>query len=160
MRRTMTPQQIFEKLKEQFGDRVLELTENVDPFIRVSADAIAEIGRFLRDDEAMRFESLMCLSGVDYPEHLSLVYHLFSSTHRHKITLKAELGRENPRLPTVEGVWRVANWHERETYDMFGVVFEGHSDLRRILCPDDWEGWPLRKDYQVQEYYRGIRVEV
>lgn len=156
----MTPQEIFDRLKEKFGNRVLDLTENVDPFIRVSADAIAEIGLYLRDDEAMGFESLMCLSGVDYPEHLSLVYHLFSSAHRHKITLKADLGREDPGLPTVEGVWRVANWHERETYDMFGIVFEGHSDLRRILCPDDWEGWPLRKDYEVQEYYRGIRVEV
>ena len=156
----MTPQEIFDRLKEKFGNRVLDLTENVDPFIRVSADAIAEIGLFLRDDEAMGFESLMCLSGVDYPEHLSLVYHLFSSAHRHKITLKTDLGREDPSLPTVEGVWRVANWHERETYDMFGIVFEGHSDLRRILCPDDWEGWPLRKDYEVQEYYRGIRVEV
>lgn len=156
----MTPQEIFDRLKEKFGNRVLDLTENVDPFIRVSADAIAEIGLYLRDDEAMGFESLMCLSGVDYPEHLSLVYHLFSSAHRHKITLKTDLGREDPGLPTVEGVWRVANWHERETYDMFGIVFEGHSDLRRILCPDDWEGWPLRKDYEVQEYYRGIRVEV
>ncbi len=156
----MTPQEIFDRLKEKFGNRVLDLTENVDPFIRVSADAIAEIGLYLRDDEAMGFESLMCLSGVDYPEHLSLVYHLFSSAHRHKITLKTDLGREDPSLPTVEGVWRVANWHERETYDMFGIVFEGHSDLRRILCPDDWEGWPLRKDYEVQEYYRGIRVEV
>lgn len=156
----MTPQEIFDRLKEKFGNRVLDLTENVDPFIRVSADAIADIGLYLRDDEAMGFESLMCLSGVDYPEHLSLVYHLFSSAHRHKITLKTDLGREDPCLPTVEGVWRVANWHERETYDMFGIVFEGHSDLRRILCPDDWEGWPLRKDYEVQEYYRGIRVEV
>lgn len=156
----MTPQEIFDRLKEKFGNRVLDLTENADPFIRVSADAIADISLYLRDDEAMGFESLMCLSGVDYPEHLSLVYHLFSSAHRHKITLKTDLGREDPSLPTVEGVWRVANWHERETYDMFGIVFEGHSDLRRILCPDDWEGWPLRKDYEVQEYYRGIRVEV
>ncbi len=156
----MTPQEIYDRMKEAFDDRVLDLTENVDPFIRVRADAIAEIGQFLRDDDAMRFESLMCLSGVDYPEHLTLVYHLFSTSRRHTITLKAEVGRDDPRVPTVEGIWRVANWHERETYDMFGVVFDGHSDLRRILCPDDWEGWPLRKDYQVQEYYRGIRVEV
>jgi NADH-quinone oxidoreductase subunit C len=156
----MTPQEIYDRLKAKFADRVLDLTQNVDPFIRVRADAIAEIGLYLRDDEAMGFESLMCLSGVDYPEHLTLVYHLFSTSCRHKITLKADVGRDGPRVPTVEGIWRVANWHERETYDMFGIVFDGHSDLRRILCPDDWEGWPLRKDYQVQEYYRGIRVEV
>jgi NADH-quinone oxidoreductase subunit C len=156
----MTPQEIFDRLKATFGDRVLDLTENVDPFIRVNAGAIAEIGLYLRDDEAMRFESLMCLSGVDYPQHLTVVYHLFSTPLGHKITLKTAVGRDDPRLPSVEGVWRVANWHERETYDMFGIVFDGHSDLRRILCPDDWEGWPLRKDYEVQEYYRGIRVEV
>jgi NADH-quinone oxidoreductase subunit C len=156
----MTPQEIYDRLKTKFADQVLDLTQNVDPFIRVRADAIAEIGLYLRDDEAMGFESLMCLSGVDYPEHLTLVYHLFSTSCRHKITLKADVGRDGPRVPTVEGIWRVANWHERETYDMFGIVFDGHSDLRRILCPDDWEGWPLRKDYQVQEFYRGIRVEV
>ena len=156
----MTPQEIFDRLKEKFADRVLDLAENVDPFVRVKADAIQEIGLYLRDDETMRFESLMCLSGVDYPEHLTVVYHLFSTSRGHKITLKAEVGRDEPHVPTVEGIWRVANWHERETYDMFGIVFDGHSDPRRILCPDDWEGWPLRKDYQVQEYYRGIRVEV
>ena len=156
----MTPQEIFDRLKSTFGDRVLDLTENVDPFIRVNAGAIAEIGLYLRDDEAMRFESLMCLSGVDYPKHLAVIYHLFSTSLGHKITLKTEVGRDDPHVPSVEGVWRVANWHERETFDMFGIVFDGHGDLRRILCPDDWEGWPLRKDYEVQEYYRGIRVEV
>ncbi|MDA0748599.1 MAG: NADH-quinone oxidoreductase subunit C, partial [bacterium] len=146
--------------KEKFGDRVIDFTENVDPFVRVQPAAIAEVSAFLLDDEEMRFESLMCLSGVDYPEHLTVVYHLFSTPHRQKITLKVEVEREDPHVPTVEQVWRVANWHERETYDMFGIVFDGHSDLRRILCPDDWEGWPLRKDYKVQEYYRGIKVEV
>ncbi len=156
----MTIQEIFDKLKEEFGDQVIDLTENVDPFIRVKAEAIADIGTFLRDDKEMRFESVMCLSGVDYPEHLTVVYHLFSTPHRHKVVLKVEVEREDPHVPTVENVWHVANWHERETYDMYGIVFDGHSDPRRILCPDDWEGFPLRKDYQVQEYYRGIRVEV
>ena len=158
----MIPQEIFDKLREKFGDRAIDLieTENVDPSIRVKAKAIAEIGAFLHDDGEMKFESLMCLSGVDYPEHLTVVYHLFSTPHRHRIVLKVEVEREDPHVPTVETIWRVANWHERETYDMYGVVFDGHSDLRRILCPDDWEGFPLRKDYQVQEYYRGIKVEV
>ena len=156
----MTPQEIFDKLKEKFGDQVIDLVDNVDPFIRVKAEAIGEIGLYLRDDEAMKFESLMCLSGVDYPAHLTVVYHLFSTPHRHRVVLKVEVEREDPHVPTVERVWSVANWHERETYDMYGIVFDGHSDLRRILCPDDWEGFPLRKDYQVQEYYRGIKVEV
>lgn len=156
----MTPQEIFDALQAKFGDAILDLTENIDPWIRVKPESIAEVCQFLHDDPSTEFESLMCLSGVDYDDHLSVVYHLGSSSHKHKIAIKVEMGREDPHVPTVESVWRVANWHEREAYDMFGIVFDGHSDLRRILCPDDWEGWPLRKDYQVQEYYRGIRVEV
>jgi NADH-quinone oxidoreductase subunit C len=156
----MTAQGIFGKLQERFGERVIDFTENVDPFIRVQAASIAEIGLYLRDDEAMAFESLMCLGGVDYPEHLTVVYHLFSTAHRHRIVIKVEVERENPRVPTVEHIWKVANWHEREAYDMFGVVFDGHSDLTRILCPEDWEGFPLRKDYVAQETYRDMKVEV
>tara|TARA_Y100000588_G_scaffold127149_2_gene139373 strand:+ start:7558 stop:8034 length:477 start_codon:yes stop_codon:yes gene_type:complete len=157
---SMTPQEIFDALKSQFGDVIIDLTENVDTWIRVKPGSIADVCVFLHDDEAMKFESLMCLSGVDYEEHLSVVYHLSSSSHRHRITLKVEVPRDDPHVPTVEHLWLVANWHEREAYDMFGIVFDGHSDLRRILCPDDWEGHPLRKDYQVQEFYRGIKVEV
>lgn len=157
-----TSQEICDALKNSFGDKVIDLTEatGVDPFIRIEADAVADVCTFLRDDEDLAFESLSCLSGVDYPEHLTVVYHLFSTAHRHSIVIKTEMGREDPHVPTVEGVWKVANWHERETYDMYGIIFDGHSDLVRILCPDDWEGWPLRKDYKVQEYYRGVRVEV
>ena len=157
-----TPQEIHDSLKAKFGDKVIDLTETsgVDPYIRVHADVVGDLCAFLSDDEEMAFESLACLSGVDYPEHLTVVYHLFSTPHLHSIVIKTEVGRDDPHVPTVEGVWKVANWHERETYDMFGIVFDGHSDLVRILCPDDWEGWPLRKDYKVQEYYRGIRVEV
>lgn len=156
----MTPQEIFDALQAKFGDAILDLTENIDPWIRVKPESIAEVCEFLHADPSTDFESLMCLSGVDYDDHLSVVYHLGSSSHKHKIVIKVEMGREDPHVPTVESVWHVANWHEREAYDMYGIVFDGHSDLRRILCPDDWEGWPLRKDYQVQEYYRGIRVEV
>jgi NADH-quinone oxidoreductase subunit C len=156
----MTPQEIFDNLQAEFGDGIIDFTENVDPWIRVTPEAIASVCHYLRNDPDHDFESLMCLSGVDYEDHLTVVYHLGSYAKKHKIALKVEVGREEPKVPTVEAVWRAANWHEREAYDMFGIVFEGHSDLRRILCPDDWEGWPLRKDYKVQEYYRGIKVEV
>ncbi len=156
----MTSQEIFEKLRSEVGEKVIDLTDNVDPFIRVRPDAVAEVAALLAGQDAMAFESLMCLSGVDYDDHLTVVYHLFSTRHRHKVVLKVEVEREDPHVPTVERVWRVANWHEREAYDMYGIVFDGHSNLRRILCPDDWEGFPLRRDYEVQEYYRGIKVEV
>ena len=156
----MTSQEIFEKLETKFGDQIIDLTENVDPWIRVKPEAIADVCQYMLTDSDLDFESLMCLSGVDYEDHMTVVYNLGSYAKKHKITLKVEVGREEPKVPTVEAVWRVANWHEREAYDMYGIVFEGHSDLRRILCPDDWEGWPLRKDYKVQEYYRGMKVEV
>ena len=156
----MTPQEIFENLETKFGDQIIDLTENVDPWIRVKPEAIADVCQYMLTDSDLDFESLMCLSGVDYEDHMTVVYNLGSYAKKHKITLKVEVGREEPKVPTVEAVWRVANWHEREAYDMYGIVFEGHSDLRRILCPDDWEGWPLRKDYKVQEYYRGMKVEV
>ncbi|MEE2754732.1 MAG: NADH-quinone oxidoreductase subunit C [Candidatus Latescibacterota bacterium] len=156
----MTPQEIFDNIQATFGDQIIDLNENVDPWIRIKPEAIADVCWYMRNNGDLDFESLMCLSGVDFEDHMTVVYHLGSSSHKHKIALKVEVGRDVPKVPTVERVWRIANWHERETYDMYGIVFEGHSDLRRILCPDDWEGYPLRKDYQVQEFYRGIKVEV
>jgi NADH-quinone oxidoreductase subunit C len=88
-----------------------------------------------------------------------VVYHLFSYTHNQQIVLKVDLPRDNPKIPTVEGVWKVANWFEREVYDLFGVIFDGHSDLRRIMLPEDWTGYPLRKDYVEQEEYDGISTQ-
>jgi NADH-quinone oxidoreductase subunit C len=118
-----------------------------------------DVALFLRDDDQMQFDVLMCLSGVDYTGgKLGVVYHLHSMKRNHKITLKTEVMREHPRVASVQAVWRTANWHEREAYDLFGIVFDGHPDLRRILLPDDWEGYPLRKDYQVPEFYNGMKV--
>ena len=78
--------------------------------------------------------------------------------HRHSIEIRIACAGKNPKIPSVESVWRIGDWFERETYDMFGIEFQGHRDLRRILLPDDWDGWPLRKDYEVQETYHGIMV--
>ena len=78
--------------------------------------------------------------------------------HLNNIEIRIKVPIENPEIPSVEKIWRVADWFERETYDMFGIVFSSHSDLRRILLPEDWEGWPLRKDYEVQETYHGIVI--
>ena len=85
-------------------------------------------------------------------------YNLHSMKHLHKIEVRIKVTNDKPNIPSVEQVWRVADWFERETYDMFGINFIGHRDLRRILLPEDWEGWPLRKDYQEQETYHGIVV--
>ena len=158
----MTSEDIYTKLKEEFGDSVLSLEEVVlDSFILIAPDATADIARYLAEEDELAFDSLMCLSGVDLgvkEENLEIVYHLFSMTHRHTVVLKTILSKEDPHIPSVEHIWKTANWHEREAYDLYGITFEGHSDLRRILMPEDWEGYPLRKDYKDPEFYRGMRV--
>lgn len=155
----MTTQEIHQQLTARFGELVGPLSEGVDPACVVAVDAIADVCRWLRDQPGIELTSLMCLSATDDKAKLGVVYNLQSMQHRHRITLKVELtDRDKPRVPSVAGVFGTANWHEREAYDMMGIVFTGHPDLRRILCPEDWEGWPLRKDYVVQEYYRGLRV--
>lgn len=157
----MTPEQIHQKLQAKFGEDILEFNPDaLDPFVQVNPARILEVATFLKRTPELSFHALMCLSGMDYgaDENLGVVYSLHSIEHNHKITIRVELPRENPMLPSVETVWRTADWHEREAFDLFGIQFQGHRDLRRILCPDDWEGYPLRKDYIVQEFYHGIRV--
>jgi len=151
---------IFELLQGKFGDAVAELQSEAvrPPFVVVSAASLPEIARFLRDDPAMKFDSLMCLSGVDCKDRFAVAYHLHSLAHRHYIGLKVFLPRESPSLPSVDDVWPAANFMERETFDLFGIVFEGSKDLRRILLPEDWEGHPLRKDYKYPESYHGVKL--
>ena len=106
------------------------------------------------------FDQLECITGIDTGDDgpLQSRYNLHSMELRHKIEVIISLDRDNPSVESIEQIWRIGDWFERETYDMFGIVYEGHRDLRRILCPDDWEGWPLRKDYELQETYHGIMV--
>ena len=155
---------VHQKLQERFGERLLHFEEKaLQPWVVVAAEAIAEVAAYCKSDPDLRFDNLMCLSAVDYPKEtpprMETVYHLFSYAHRHQIVLKVHLPREGASVQTVEGVWGVANWHEREAYDMFGIVFEGHSDLRRILLPDDWQGHPLRKDWVDPDFYNGMHVK-
>ncbi len=156
----MKPNEIFTKLKVHFGEEILELIENPpsDSYILVKAQKIDEICQFLRDDDALHFDYLTLLSGLDLKENLGIVYHLFSMKHKHRLVVKTQVSKENPTLPTIERIWRTADWHEREAYDMFGIIFNGHHNLIRILCPYDWEGYPLRKDYKEPEEYHGNKV--
>ncbi len=157
----MIPQEIHAALQQKFPGAILDakLDGVIDPFIRVAPDRIRDIALFLRDDAQMLFDSLMCLSGIDYTGgKLGVVYHLNSTGLTHKIVLKVDVTVENPHCQSVESVWKTANWHEREAFDLYGILFDGHPDLRRILMPDDWEGHPLRKDYQVPQFYHGMKV--
>ena len=136
----------------------LESGESGQPWIKVPADNIKDVSKILRDDEELRFDTLMCLSGLHYPaeEELGVAYHIHSTSLKHTLALKVRVPEEDPVIPSIEMIWKTADWHEREAYDMVGIRFSDHPDLRRILCPDDWEGFPLRKDYTPQEFYRGV----
>jgi NADH-quinone oxidoreductase subunit C len=158
----MQPAEIFSRLEKQFSVKVSGFKADVpEPYLFVGAEAIVEVCRFLRDDADLKFEVLSDQTAVDWPkeEKIQLVYHLYSYSGRRQIVLKVDLPRDNPKIATVENIWKVANWFEREIFDLFGVLFEGHSDLRRILLPEDWEGYPLRKDYIEQEEYDGISTQ-
>jgi len=102
----------------------------------------------LRNHAQLNFDYLFCLTCVDWKTHFTMVYHLTSTIHRDSIVIKANLDRENPEIETVSDIWRTAEFHEREVYDLFGVKFLHHPDLRRLFLTDEWKGWPLRKDYE------------
>jgi len=174
----MTSQEITAILEERFGAKIkAKKLDTLDPWVVVEPGDLVEVCRFLRDEPRLQFDLLNCISGVDYFEpdkakapkagfepHMEVVYHLSSFNKRHRFVLKVMLPRwkENkegqlPEVPTVTGIWRAADWHEREVYDLSGVWFVGHPDPRRILLSEDWEGHPLRKDYVFPLEYHGIR---
>ncbi|MGH9932254.1 MAG: NADH-quinone oxidoreductase subunit C [Pyrinomonadaceae bacterium] len=122
----------------------------------VSAQHIVEVCAAFKADPDAKFDFLADLCGADRgveeEPRFEVNYHLFSTTKHHRLRLKVLLDETNVHVPTVTGVWRTANWHERETFDLFGIVFDGHPDLRRILLPDDWQGFSLRKDFPLRGY--------
>ena len=175
----MTPADIHQKLVSKFGSRITgSKFDTLDPWIEVAPEAIAEVAAFLKADADLQFDALNNLSGVDYLEpdpkkvakyghepHVEVVYHLYSYTHKHWIVIKVKLPRwkgdkagELPEVPTVSHVWAIADWHERETFDLVGIHFTGHPNLKRILCAEDWAGHALRKDYEFPLEYHGVRA--
>ena len=150
-------------IHEKFGTAVSAFDDNETmPFFEVLDTGLwPEIALFMRDHARLKFNYMACLTGMDYLAEgkLGIVCNLESLTlFNHKLAVKVKCARDGGSIPSVACVWHTANWHEREAYDMFGMLFAGHPDFRRILCPDDWEGFPLRKDYKVQESYHGIQV--
>ncbi len=148
---------IRKKIAEKFPDSLDD--KQSDEWIQLKPENWLKIASWLHSDNELYFDSLQCNTGMDLGEGiLESRYNLHSMKHLHKIEVRIKVNRDKPNIPSVEQIWRVADWFERETYDMFGINFIGHRDLRRILLPEDWEGWPLRKDYQEQETYHGIVV--
>ena len=150
-------QEIAQKIEKKFP-KSIDGDQN-EKWIQIKPENWFEVANYLKSDKDLLFDSLQCNTGVDTGEgFLESRYNLHSMKFLNSIEIRIKVSIENPEIPSVEKIWRVADWFERETYDMFGIVFSSHSDLRRILLPEDWEGWPLRKDYEVQETYHGIVI--
>jgi len=163
----------FEELRDfivaQFGGEVIvsEKPDNLQPYLVLQTERLAEVCLELHDNEQTYFDFLSCVTGIDNgPEAgtMEVAYNLYSIPYDHHLMLKVIVPRNTapeepiPTVPTVSHIWRTADWHEREIFDLLGIYFKDHPDMRRILCSADWEGHPLRKDYKLQDYYHGIKV--
>lgn len=156
----MNPKEIFDRLQAEGVAGVVEYIEGpVDPSIRVEPEHLPAVLEHLKDDPACLFDQLSLVSGVEYEDRFESIYHLLSVRLKHELVVKAHLGKEDPSVPTVSGIHPTANWHERETYDLVGIRFDGHPDLRRIYLPDGWKGHPLRRDYEFPKKFNGMPLE-
>jgi NADH-quinone oxidoreductase subunit C len=159
----MNSTQIATLLQQQFGDKIIaSFPQDKHPRIHIDASDLRAVAEFVFREPTLKMDWLQNLSGVDYvaDDKMCVVYDLWSFDLRHSFAIKAYCPRDNPHIPSVVDLWPAADWHEREAYDMFGILFDGHPDLRRILCADDWEGFPLRKDYVFPREYHGIPASV
>jgi NADH-quinone oxidoreductase subunit C len=155
-------------LSEKFGSDVIVDVQSggLQPALIIKPELIVAVCEELRDNKNTWFDFLSCLTGVDHgvdSNKFSVVYHLASIPYKHQLVLKVVLDHDRnsetmPTFNTVSGIWKTAEWHEREAFDLLGIQFEGHPDLRRILLPNDWEGNPLRKDYVAADEYKGIKI--
>jgi NADH-quinone oxidoreductase subunit C len=158
----MTRAELVSRLRERFGDRLLEAgPDALEPFVRVAPETWPELALHLRDECGLDY--LSCLTGIDRGkgQGLEAVYNLERmDADRLGISVRIRVPYEEPVIPSVETVWRTADWHEREAYDLLGIRFAGHHNLVRILCAEDWEGHALRKDYRSPDTYHGVRNNV
>jgi len=139
-------------------DSSITFNEDSKIFILGEIDKWSEVANLLKNTDLLNFDYLMCITSLDLEEDgLALAYNLHSTKFKKSIEFNL-MFNENQEIPSVEHIWKTANWHEREAYDMMGIKFSNHPDLKRILLPDDWEGHPLKKDYKVQDYYHGMYV--
>ena len=151
----MDPIELIATLRQAVPGAVFESAPGADlhPTVYASRDELPEVARTLRDHPELRFTLLAELTAADFhprESRFELIYILVSVEHRRRLRLKVRLRGDEAHIGTASGVWPVANWLEREVWDLFGIVFDGHPDPRRLLMPEDWDGFPLRKDYPVQ----------
>lgn len=150
----MEPSDIATRLRDKFPLEVVDVKTFRDQvFVSVKRERILDICRYLSGDPDLSMNYLADVCGVDYPDRkfrFDVVYNLYSIKYNHRIIVKAQLPADDPSIDSVVPIWNGANWHEREACDMYGIVFRDHPDLRRILMPEDWEGFPQRKDYPLK----------
>ncbi len=160
--------EITDAIIDEFGSNSIlnKLNQEFQSVVYVEKDLLFEIVKFLKESERFYFDYLSCITGIDNAENqeMEIAYHLNSIPYEKEIILKIKFPRPegnqlSESVKSLCSLYLTANWHEREIYDLFGIPFEGHPDLRRILMPNDWEGYPLRKDYQVSEKYHGIKID-
>jgi NADH-quinone oxidoreductase subunit C len=157
-----SPDQILLIVKEHCSNEPLLDNTSTPVSIRIHGSDLKSVCLALRDHASAYFDMLSCITGIDNGTEagtMEVVYNLYSIPFNHHIALKVILQRNEAAIDSVIDIWKTANWHERELFDMLGIKVTGHPDLRRILMPADWEGYPLRKDYQQAEYYRDIKIE-
>ncbi|MEQ8926791.1 MAG: NADH-quinone oxidoreductase subunit C [Fulvivirga sp.] len=156
----------FDEIKSiitnQFGDIIISEDEKATPkAIEIAAESLFKTMTCLYEHDQLYFDMLSCITGLDNgPEagSMEVIYNLYSIPFDHHLMVKVNLDRKEPQIDSVSSIWKTADWLEREVFDMYGIAFNNHPDLRRILLPNDWEGYPLRKDYKHQDLYHGITV--
>lgn len=160
----MTFIEIVELLKIELKSTIF--TKIVDnklmSYIEIEPQNLIQVSQFLHSNENLYFDSLSCITAIDNgieKNTMEMVYNFYSIPNHYFFCIKVILDRNNPKIESLSSIWKTANWHEREAFDLLGISVINHPDLRRILNPQDWEGHPLRKDYQVQEYYHDIKVK-
>ena len=178
----MTPSEINKLIKEKFPEAVVERAalpeikpqpalERPKPLVRsaqilreeiqIKPECLRDVVLFCKNDSRLAFDILHLVSGIDYKagEPLGVTYHLASIRHKHWVAVNSRVARDKPVIASLIDIYPAADWLERETFDLVGIIFEGHPNLKRILCADDWEGHPLRKDYVFPQYYHGIPTD-
>ena len=147
---------VVDALKKKFGDAIREVIEFREEItVIVDASRIFEVGEYLRSNSELAYDFLSDICGVDHlpnDPRFEVVYHLYSMKYNRRLRVKTKVSEKNAEIDSLSLIWASANWLERECYDLFGIQFKGHPDLRRILMPEDWEGYPLRKDYPLKGF--------
>jgi NADH-quinone oxidoreductase subunit C len=157
----MDKEKIISLVESVSNNKPVWVDNATPPMLLIQADDLVAVAKTLQQNAETYFDQLACITGIDNgPEAntMEVVYNMYSIPFNKSLAIKVVLDRKKPEIESLSSIWKSANWLEREVFDMYGIQFKNHPDLRRILMPADWEGFPLRKDYQEQETYRNIKL--